>query len=1096
MRTIIVLFFISVALVSCQKYQKFRILNSEYTGIDFINKVEETDSLHVMSYEYIYNGAGVGIGDLNNDSLPDIVFAGNQVSPRVYLNTGNFKFRDITANFRGLNNNQWYSGVAIADVNCDGWSDVYLTSTASNNRDKCKNRLWINEGIKDGSDPFFSEMSEKYGVDEDGQSVSAAFLDYDRDGDLDLYVLNNTLNSRMNTSYRAKVNDGTAPNNDRLYRNNGDGTFTDVTVEAGITYEGFGLGVAVGDVNKDGYPDIYITNDYISNDLFYINQRDGTFRNEIRKYLSYQSKSSMGNDMADVNNDGNPDIFTLDMMPEYYYKKRQTINGFSYIFYVNDDKYNYEHQFLRNMLHVHNGFIKGEMLPYSEIGQMAGVYQTEWSWSPLFADYDNDGDKDLLVANGYPRDMTDKDWTFYKVRVYGTLADEKHVIEMTPAVKVPNVIYENKGNLRFTKRKDWLPEVPSYSYGASFVDLDNDGDLDYVANNLNDKAFILRNYTVEKSGKNANYIKIKLVGEGCNTMAIGAKIEIWHNGKYQFLEHFLTRGYASSVDPVVHFGLSKDTRVDSLKITWPTTGNASVLKEISVNKTLIIHESGSTPEHKIPDSEKSGRLLFEKNDRVISYTHEQSDFIDFFLNQNIIPHKFSQIGPVMAKGDINADGIEDIVIGATNIQPTKVFVRTDNRFSEAYYEGLTFKKEIVESDIAIFDADNDGDNDVIILAGGYENSKESEYQHYLYRNEKGIFTREVLPVPPFPASVVRQCDFDRDGDMDIFIGARVKRGMFPFADNSWLLVNENGRFTVKPFSELNIGMVTDAVWSDFDNDGWTDLLVAREWNSILVLKNRNGNDFTPAKVNDTENYHGIWYSIIAGDFDNDGDDDYIAGNLGENHRFTVSSKYPLSVYHIDFDLNGSIDPVVTAYWQDPNNRMREYPVNYFDELRTQLPLLDKQFESYSAFSYATFEDMFGKEAAGKKDNKLSANTTSSYVIWNGEGGLRFERLPDQIQVSPARKMLVRDLNNDAFPDVIVTGNDYKYDISTGYYDANKGLVMISKGREQKFDILTPSQSGFILNGMVESLLLFEGDTTIVIAGINRNKASSFRLIKP
>ncbi len=580
-----------IIFVACSESPKFRLLSSKETGVTFSNTITETDSFNVMTYEYIYNGAGLGIGDLNNDGLQDIVFAGNQVSPRVYLNTGNFKFGDITSNFQGLTNNQWYSGVTIVDINSDGLSDVYFTSTADKDPQKCKNRLWINQGIKEGRGPLFVEMAENYGIAHDGQSVHSAFFDYDRDGDLDLYVLNNTVNSRMNTAYREKMTDGSAINNDRLFRNNGDNTFTDVTIQAGIVYEGFGLGLALGDVNKDGFPDIYVSNDFISNDLLYINQRDGTFRNEIAKYMSYQTKSSMGDDMADVNNDGNPDILTLDMLPEYYYKKRQTIAGFSYIFYNLDAQYNFEHQYLRNMLHLHNGFINGEMVPYSEVGQMAGeIYATEWSWSPLFADFDNDGDKDLIVANGYPKDLTDKDWTKYKVAVYGSLADEQHVIDRAPAIKVNNFAFENTDLFNFKRRKDWLPDNPSYSYGASFVDLDNDGDLDYVTNNLNDEAFILRNQTIERSMKNAGFIRIKLSGKQGNTMALGAKTEIWCNGNYQFNEHFLTRGYASSVDPVIHFGISENRLIDSIKVTWPASGYTSVLKNIKPNQTIEIEE--------------------------------------------------------------------------------------------------------------------------------------------------------------------------------------------------------------------------------------------------------------------------------------------------------------------------------------------------------------------------------------------------------------------------------------------------------------------------------------------------------------------------
>jgi len=1048
-----------------------------------------------MTYEYIYNGAGLGIGDLNNDGLQDIVFAGNQVSPRVYLNTGNFKFRDITANFEGLTNDQWYSGVTIVDINSDGLPDVYITSTKDSVPEKCKNRLWINMGISDSKEPSFREMAEIYGIAHDGQSVQSAFFDYDCDGDLDLYIMNNTVNSRMNTAYREKMTDGSAINNDRLFRNNGDNTFTDVTIQAGIVYEGFGLGLAIGDVTKDGFPDIYVSNDFISNDLLYINQRDGTFRNEIAKYMSYQTKSSMGDDMADINNDGNPDMLTLDMLPEYYFKKRQTIAGFSYIFYNLDAQHNFEHQHLRNMLHLHNGFINGEMVPYSEVGQMVGeIYATEWSWSPLFADFDNDGDKDLIVANGYPKDLTDKDWTKYKVAVYGYLADEQHVIDRAPAIKVNNFAFENSDLFNFKRRKDWLPDNPSYSYGASFVDLDNDGDLDYVTNNLNDEAFILRNQTVEKSGGKAGFIRIRLTGKHGNTTALGAKTEIWCNGKYQFNEHFLTRGYASSVDPVIHFGISENRLIDSIKVTWPASGRISVLKNIKSNQTIEIKEIEGIEEINKNNSLKND-LLFVRCDTILNYKHDQTDYADFFLDQNIIPHKFSQIGPLMAKGDLNKDGLDDIIVGSSNKLPTTVFLRRGKRFEKSEIEGLTTLKEFSESDLAIVDIDGDGDNDVIALAGGYENPKETDYKHFLYENNKGIFKKVPLPVPAFPASVVKPFDFDHDGDMDLFIGSRVKKGMFPHADPSWLIINEKGVLKADSSSKFNLGMVTDAVWNDYDNDGWEDLLVAREWNSIAILRNMNGKELIPQKIKGFEDHHGLWYSVAAGDFDNDGDDDYIAGNLGENHRFTVTGKYPLSLYSIDLDLDGVIDPLSTAYWKDQNDKMTEYPINYLDELNEQSTFFSRLFRDYASFSYVGIDDLLNTEILKRLEFKLYANTTSSFIIWNDNGKFRWEKLPRELQVSPVKKMIVHDLNDDGYPDIIAGGNDHTYDVSTGYYDALKGIVLLSKGKLQSFDVMTPSRSGLLLHGMVESLLFFDGDTSFVVAGMNRKETVVFELRK-
>jgi hypothetical protein len=625
----------TLILISCSRAPRFQLLPSRQTGIDFNNSIAETDSFIVIS-----NGAGVGIGDLNNDKLQDIIFAGNQVSNRIYLNQGNFKFKDITANFIGLTNDQWYGSVTITDINSDGLLDVYFTSTVNQNPKQRKNRLWVNNGANNGDDPIFTEMAEEYGIANEDPSVNAAFFDYDRDGDLDLYVLNSTVTQRMNISYRRpKVIDGSAQNNDKLYRNNGNGTFSDVTKQTGIVYEGFGLGLIIGDVNKDGYPDIYVSNDYITNDLLYINQGNGTFRNEIRKYLSYQSLSSMGNDMADVNNDGNLDIFTLDMMPEYYYKKKQTINGFSYNDYLLDEEFDYEHQYLRNMLHLHNGFLNGEMLPYSEVGQIMSIYQTDWSWSPLFADYDNDGDKDLIVTNGYPKDMTDIDGAMMRAKFQNTNITMKDLIRIMPTVKVPNIAFENVGELRFIKRSDWLPDIPSYSYGASFVDLDNDGDLDFVINNFNNKAFILRNNTVEKSNGNANFIKVILKGKYGNPMAMGAKVELWVKDRYQYAEHFLTRGYASSVDPIIHFGLGHDVFIDSLRVTWPASGNISTLKNIAADQTIEINELNSYPAPVLIKTTSKSEMLFMRREDVMNYLHEQTDFADFFLSSDHVCQK-------------------------------------------------------------------------------------------------------------------------------------------------------------------------------------------------------------------------------------------------------------------------------------------------------------------------------------------------------------------------------------------------------------------------------------------------------------------------
>ncbi len=1065
----------------------FTLIDDAHTGITFENTITETDSFNIMRNEYMYNGGGVGVADLNNDGWQDLIFAGNKVLSRIYLNQGGFNFQDITDRFEGLDSSQWISGVSIVDINVDGYIDLYFTSTNSRDSLLRRNQLWVNQGIDTDGLPRFIEQASEYGIADMGYSVHASFFDYDLDGDLDLYILNNIVLQSVPTNYRDKIVDGSSSNNDRLYKNLGNGMFENVSTEAGITIEGYGLGLSVSDINQDGYPDIYVSNDYIANDILYINQGNGTFINQIADYLSYQSKFSMGNDISDMNNDGLVDILTVDMLPEDYHRKKQTINGNSYLAYINDEKFGYQTQYVRNMLHLNNGFVDGQLLPFSEIGQIAGIHQTEWSWSPLFMDVDNDGDRDLLVTNGFPKDLTDKDFTNYKAQMYGYLAGDQDVLPRIPVVEIANYGFENMGELQFRDQSlAWGLKSPSFSTGAAFVDLNNDGYLDYVVNNINKSAFIYKN-TLSTAKERSHFLRIKLKGSNQNPLAIGAKVHLYAGGTLQFMEHFLSRGYISSVDPIVHFGLGSIADVDSIIITWPDglisrVVSPSIDKEIQLDYAELLKDlAANSAPGKLPFNEVPGP----------DYVHHQEDYIDFFQEQRLLLHKFSQIGPSIAAGDITGDGNEEIVIAGSQDQALRVYRFLDGRFDSLSIAGLTERPRAVQSDLALVDVDGDGDLDIIAVSGGYANRDTAEYEHYILFNEGDHFSKSILPIPPFIASTVVALDVDKDGDLDLFIGARVTRSGFPHAPPSYLLINENGNFTANKVEAFELGMVTDVVVSDYNLDGWQDLVITRSWNSIIVLENRGGS-LKKKPLADAEGYHGLWNTVLALDFDQDGDEDYLLGNLGQNHRFNISEDYPLRLYATDIDQNGVVDPLISGYWLDRNGAMKEYPIHYLDELAAQSPFFRKRFTSYQQFSYCTMDSIVDKREISTSD-VFSINTDSHYLLRNDGGGkFSWQVLPRAVQVSPIKALYAVDLENDGKPEIIIVGNDYSFEVSTGYMDANKGAILVNGSDGLR--VLSSSQTGLYIPGQVESICSIK-DGKYFLFGINRNKITVFEHLK-
>jgi len=1083
---------------SCTNSKKatlFEKLPSSHTQIYFNNQIIETDSFNILTNEYIFNGGGVGVCDINKDGLPDLFFSGNMVSNRLYINKGNLKFDDITEE-SGLKSTEfWATGIAIADVNGDGWMDFYVCAAMYEDR---ANRLYVNQGLNKNGVPTFLELATQYGVADRGNSMAASFIDYDKDGDLDLYVLNNEQNKRIPTNYRKKILDGSAISNDKLYKNNGNGTFTDVTLEAGILIEGFGLSVTPLDVNNDQWVDLFITNDYLTNDILYINQKNGTFKNGIADILMHQSKFSMGSDAADFDNDGYVDIVSLDMLGENHERKKTTISKSSFFEDVLNKKWGYQDQHIRNMLFKNNG----NNLPFSEIGRYAGIYQTDWSWAPLFADVDYDGYKDLLITNGFPRDITDMDFANYRLNM-GAFMSVSKLLDSLPVIKIPNYAYKNNGDLTFEDvGNDWGLDVPSFSNGSSFSDLDLDGDLDYIVNNINDNAFIFEN-KLDSLYADMTYLQVELFGKTENPYALGTKVLLrFSDGTIQFQEQQLSRGYLSSIDPILYFGIPKDKNVVSVDVLWPD--DSYIRHEIPhLNERLKLYQDQAKINENLdfPMIENIKDYDYEEVALVygIDYYNEEHDAQDFFY-QRLLPYKLSQNGPSISVGDLNGDGMEDFVVGsASGYSPVIFFQDETSHFkSVPLFTSLSDLKYGVES-IALFDVDNDGDLDMYLVSGGNQFEFDSTFyqDRILINNGNGHFKwdESILPKITSNGSVVRAIDYDLDGYIDVFVGGRNKPNAYPLADKSYLLKNINGKFedvTSVVFNRLfPCGIVNDAQWVDVNQDGTHDLIVVGEFSPLKIFLNKSGK-FKALESSILDDILGLWRAVEVLDFDNDGDMDFLLGNIGKNNMYNITSETPLIVSFRDLDNNGSIDPIFFNYQKNKLSEWDIYPTQFWDNLIQQSPYFRQEFSSYKEFSDANLR-FYREKKIVTQDSILQVKNDGSLWVENiGNGDFKIGTLPKSVQLGPVNDFLT--IEEKGKQKVLIVGNDFGGPPFEGNYDAFQGVVLDWNERLKIWNDNVAQYSGFHVYKdakKIDQIRLVNGKKLILVAQ-NKERLLAFQ----
>lgn len=1091
-------FIVIISAVSCTSGTRtsgdtlFQLMPSSVTGIAFNNTVRDTRELNIFNFRNFYNGAGVSVGDVNNDGLADIFFTANQGSNKLYINKGNWKFEDQTKAAGLEAADKWYTGVTMADVNGDGWLDIYVCNSGGLVGYNKPNDLYINQ--QNGT---FTEQAATYGLADIGLSTHAAFFDYDHDGDLDCFVLNNSPRSIESFGYSKNLrNMRDTINGDRFYRND-NGKFRDVSAEAGIygSEIGFGLGITVGDVNNDGWEDMYVSNDFFERDYLYVNNRNGTFSEVINEAIGHISQGSMGSDMIDINNDGWLDIFTTEMLPEHDYKLKTTIKFDDYDVQNARLQNDFHHQFTSNCLQLNNG--DGT---FSEIAQLAGVDATGWSWGALSFDFDNDGKKDLFVCNGISKDLTDQDFLEFfgsnevlnKVKEGGF--DFQDILNRMPSNMVPNYAFLNQGNLRFKNYADSFGlATPSFSNGAAYGDLDNDGDLDLVVNNENLEAFVYKNNAVEQLDN--HYLRVQLRGESPNVNGLGARVTVYTPDGLQTVEQMPSRGFQSSVDPVLHFGLGRHRIVDSMVVRWPDQRREKIMS-ISADTLVRVDQSNASV---LPEGTRDiRRNIFFKDvsSKIVTgnSVHRENQFIDFD-QERLIPKMLSTEGPALAVGDVNNDGAEDFFLGNGLGDTAKLLVQRRNGNFVSGSQSVFVADKYYETTAAVFfDADEDGDMDLLAGSGGNQAKPGSPYLHIrLYINDgRGNFTRDKdrFPLISINVSSLTLCDFDRDGRQDVFAGARCLPGSYGIAPASAYIRNlGGGRFeeATKSFApELQrLGMVTDAQCTDIDGDGTAELVVAGDWMPVTIFRFRNGVLKKDAEIPQSS---GWWNCLQAGDVDGDGDVDLIGGNAGLNSRIKAEPQKPARLYVGDFDRNGQIECVPVYFKTDGKG----YPYFMKGELQLQIPSLRKDFLYFSDYAGKSIEEVFTAEQL-KNIEVLEVQESRTCLFRNdGKGNFSKEPLPLMAQLSYVFSVYVDDLNRDGRPDIMLSGNFFGLKPQSGRFDASYGVTLIEDGRGN-YGYVPPAESGLFMRGEARKMRSVRkaGGGNYVVAAMNNDSLKIF-----